>query len=116
MDEILRYPIDESEVINMLEDAIFDADLKYTCKDLYAAGIETERELRVAILKSIQVIKQAGLSPQQHFKHLYVTNIETGKTFNDWRISKMGLLLVLMHASGNNQLLNKWKIEIARKF
>lgn len=116
MMEILKYPLSENEIIGLFEEAMYDSSLKYTCKDLLTAGIENETELGLAIIKSIQVIRQSGLIPQHHFKHLFVTSIETGKTFNDWRMSRMGFLLVLMHSGGRNELVNKWKIKMASAY
>ena len=114
MMEIVKYPANEDDFINLFADAMHDAELRYTCHDLFVSGIDSEAEMGAAILKSIQVIKQVGLLPQHHFKHRFVTSIETGEVYNDWRISKMGFLLVLMHATGNSPLLNKWKIEMAK--
>jgi hypothetical protein len=114
MADILKYPVYEDELISFFADAIHDNELKYNCKDLYYAGIENDNELGDAILKSIQVIKQAGLLPHHHFKHMYVTELDTGNTYNDWRISRMGFLLILMHATGNSPVLNKWKIEMIK--
>jgi hypothetical protein len=114
MKDIVKYPIVDDDFIDLLSEAMYDAELKYSCNDLFMAGIESEEEMGIAILKSIQVINQVGLVPQHHFKHLFVTSIETGKIYNNWRMSRMGFLLVLMHASGNNPLLNKWKIEMVK--
>jgi hypothetical protein len=114
MADLVKYPIIEDELISYFTGALNARELKYSCDDLYNAGIENDFELGGAILKSIQVLKQAGLQPQHHFKHIYVTELDTGKTYNDWRISKMGFLLVLIHSTGSNQILNKWKIEMVK--
>jgi hypothetical protein len=114
MTAILKYPLTENELINRLSDKIHDLDLKYNCHDLYRAGIENETELKVAILKSIRVINQSGLAPQHHFKHIYITELDSGKTYSDWRMSRMGFLLTLIYSNANNHLINKWKIEILK--
>jgi hypothetical protein len=114
MKGILKYPVTEDDFIILFMEAMYDAELKYSCNDLFIAGIDNEAEIGLAILKSIQAIYQAGLMPEHHFKHRFVTNIATGDTYSDWRISRMGFLLVIMHATGNNPLLNKWKIEMAK--
>lgn len=116
MMEIIKYPLSENEMNRLFEEAIYDSGLKYTCKNLFTAGVENEAELVMAIIKSIQVVRQSGLTPQHHFKHLFVTSIETGKTFNDWRMSRMGFLLVLMHSGGNSELVNRWKIKMASAY
>jgi len=114
MADILKYPINEDEFFSFFADAVHEKELNYNCSDLYFAGVENDIELGAAILKSIQVLKQSGMLPQHHFKHIYVTELDTGKTYNDWRISKMGFMLVLMHATVNSPVLNKWKIEMVK--
>lgn len=66
-------------------------------------------------MRGIQSVNQAGLEPQRHFKHVFSTNIETGEIVHDWRMSKIGFLLALMSATGNNSMLNKMKIEIIKQ-
>ena len=114
MMEIVKYSALEDDIVHILAEAIYDSELIYTCNDLFVSGIESEAEMKSAISKSIQVIKQAGLLPQHHFKHYFVTSTISGEVYTDWRISKMGFLLILMHATGNNPLINKWKIEMVR--
>lgn len=114
MDEIVKYSSYKNVFLDHFIDAFYDCELKYSCKDLFNAGVDNEKELEEAILKSMKVIKKVGLSPKQHFKHFYVTNIETGEIYNDWHMSKMALSLVLMHVSGNTPLLNKIKIEMVK--
>ncbi len=114
MEEIVKYFANDNDLLDFFADAIYESDLKYSCKDLFNAGVDNEAELGDAILKSMKVIKKVGLRPKQHFKHLFVTNIDTGEVYNDWHMSKMGLSLVLMHVSGNNPLLNKIKMEMVR--
>lgn len=116
MSEIDKYPFEDNSANNVFVDNILESELKYSCKDLYKAGIDNEAEMKNAILKGIQTIKQAGLIPQYHFKHIFVTSIETGKVYNDWRMSRIGFLLSIMNASGNNPTLNNMKIEIAKCF
>ncbi len=114
MNKLIKYPVDEKDFFDQFREALYDTELTYNCHDLLVAGIDSEPEMRIAILKSIQLIKRAGLVPKQHFKHCFVTSVESGKIYNDWRISRMGFLLTLLHAADDNPLLDKWRIEIVR--
>lgn len=112
--EMVRYSYTEEDLFESFAEAIYDSELKYCCNDLYKTGIDDEADMSMAILKSMQVLGHAGLLPRHHFKHIFVTNINEGNIYSDWRMSKMAFLLVLMHANGNNPLLNKWKIEMVK--
>ncbi len=114
MDELIKYPLTEGEFIRLFRDAVYESELKFSCNDLKNAGIESDSEICTVLLKSIKSLKQAGLMPNHHFKHVYITELTTGITYHDWRISKMGFLLALIHSTGNNPVLNRWRIEMVR--
>lgn len=115
MNDIVKYSISKFDSIDLFIEAVHDRELKYSCYDLTNAGVETEAEIRLVIMRAMQSLNQAGLDPQHHFKHIFSTNIETGEIAHDWRMSKIGFLLALMSATGNNMLLNKMKIEIIKQ-
>jgi hypothetical protein len=114
MNNIVKYSISKFDSIDFFIEAVHDSEFKFSCNDLITAGIETDTEIGMVIRKGIQSVIQAGLDPQHHFKHIFSTNIETGEIVHDWRMSKIGFLLALMSATGNNPLLNKMKIEILK--
>ncbi len=115
MNYLSKYSVSTIEGIDFFIEAVHDSELKYCCNDLRNAGIETDTEIGLVIMRGIHSVNQAGLSPQHHFKHVFSTDIETGEIVHDWRMSKTGFLLALMSATDNNPLLNKIKIEIVKQ-
>jgi len=107
---------DEDEMLANLEDAILHAELKYDCRDLYGLGIDSLNEVEAAIRNSIGILLRAGLSPQQHFRYVFLTDIESGKTFHNWEMSKLGFLLTLLNIQNNNPQFDRLKIEILNRF
>ena len=115
MNNLIKYSISTIEGIDYFLEAIHDSELKYGCNDLRNAGIETDTEIGLVIMRGIHSVNQAGFIPQHHFKHVFSTNIETGEIVHDWRMSKTGFLLALMSATESNPLLDKIKIEIIQQ-
>jgi hypothetical protein len=115
MNDLTKYAISTIEGIDFFVEAVHDRELKYCCNDLHNAGIETDTEIGLVIMRGIHSVNQAGLFPQHHFKHVFSTDIETGEIVHDWRMSKTGFLLALMSATGSNPLLDKMKITIIKQ-
>jgi len=115
MNNLSKYSISTIEGIDFFVEAVHDSELKYCCNDLRHAGIETDTEIGLAIMRGIHSVNQAELIAQHHFKHVFSTNIETGEIVHDWRMSKTGFLLALMSATGSNPLLDKMKIEVVKQ-
>lgn len=115
MNGIKKFSILEDEMLNSLVEAIYDSELIYSSIDLYSLGIESPNEIDAAVMSAIQTIRRADLSPQQHFKYIYLTDIKSGNILHDWRMSKMGFLLTLLNANTTNSLINQLKIELINR-
>ncbi|MFN3557488.1 MAG: hypothetical protein ACK4VN_16130 [Bacteroidales bacterium] len=114
MNYMVKHPIPEVEFISYFKEALYDASLKYRCDDLFRAGFDDDAQISEAVLKSIQLLKQLDIPPHHHFRNIYITELETGKTYKDWRMSKAGFLLTVMNCSRNNPALSKWKMEMVK--
>lgn len=113
--QITHYTSEENDFFDQFAETLVNSELTYGCMDLRKTGIIDEADMAIAISKSMQTLQQAGIFPHHHFRHIFVTNIQTGNTYNDWRMSKTGFLLVLMHSSCKSPTLTKWKIEMVQK-
>lgn len=109
---IIKYPLTINEIISRFQEAVNDIDLFHTTADLYKAGIETESDLNEALLKTIHILCLANLDTSHYLKRIYVTDIESGKTYLDWRMDKMIFSLVILNAEGQNSIILQWKKKI----
>jgi hypothetical protein len=106
----------EDEMLANLKDAILHSELKYTCRDFYGLGVDSLNEVEAAIQYSIQILLRADVSPQQHFRYVFLTDIESGKVFHNWEMSNLGFLLTLLNIQNKNPQFDRLKIEILNQF
>ncbi|MFQ3578646.1 MAG: hypothetical protein SNJ71_00720 [Bacteroidales bacterium] len=109
---IIKYPLPINEIISRFQEAVNDVDLCYRTSDLYRAGVETEAELNDALLKTIHILRLANLDTTRYLKRIYVTEIDSGKTYIDWRMNKISFFFVLLNAEGQNSIILQWKKKI----
>ncbi|WP_159518015.1 hypothetical protein [Sunxiuqinia indica] len=112
MKSLIKYPEIETDMLRALIEGLHDRELRYSCTDLYDAGLRDEHELAEAIRHANHTLFCAGLNPQHYIKPIFVTNIENGDTYHDWKMSQTGFLLVFLSANESNKLFNRYKIEI----
>lgn len=109
---IQKYPLPIDEIISRFKEAVNDIELCYTISDLYRAGIETENDLNKALQKTIHILHLANLDTTHYIKKIYVTEIDSGKTYIDWRMNKISFFFVLLNSECQNSLILQWKKKI----
>jgi len=115
MTNLVKYPEIDHEMLALLEDALYDTELKFSCADLYSIGIDNSSEVLSAVMRGIQTLNRANALAQRHIKHIFLTDVESGKTCHDWKMSKLGFLLVALSAKGNNPEFNRFKINLIKR-
>ncbi|WP_339737547.1 hypothetical protein [uncultured Sunxiuqinia sp.] len=115
MKSLIKYPEIETDLIRRLIEGFHDQELHYSCADLYDAGLCDSSQLAEAIRYANQTLFRAGLNPQHYIKPIFVTNIENGETYRDWKMSQAGFLLVFLSAQESNRLFNRYKIELINR-
>jgi hypothetical protein len=110
--KIIKYPLPINEIVSRFEDVVNDCALCYRTVDLYKAGVETEADLNEALLKTIQILHKANLDTALYLKRIYVTEIESGKIYLDWRMSKIAFFFTILNAESQNPLILRWKKKI----
>ncbi|WP_299577113.1 hypothetical protein [uncultured Sunxiuqinia sp.] len=115
MKDLIHYPPNEVEWLNTLDELVHDRELKYRCTDLYKAGVEDETELLSAIRHANQSLFRSGLNPHHYIKPLFVTAVESGQTYHDWKMSAAGFLLVLFSANQSSRKFNRFKIALINR-
>ncbi|MCO5259601.1 MAG: hypothetical protein M9916_05610 [Crocinitomicaceae bacterium] len=109
---IIKYPLPINEIINRFHEAVNDCELRYRTSDLYKAGFETEADLNEALLKTIHILRMANLDTTHYLKRIYVTEIESGKTYIDWRMNKLAFFFVILNSECQNSIILQWKKKI----
>jgi hypothetical protein len=111
---IVKYPLPIHEIISRFQEVVNDSELCYRTIDLYKAGVETEKDLNEALLKTIHILRVANLNTTQYLKRIYVTEIESGKTYLEWRMNKLAFFLAILNAESQNPIILKWKEKIIK--
>lgn len=109
---IIRYPLSVNEIISRFQEAANDVELRYRTTDLYRAGIETETDMNEALLKTVHTLRLANLDTTQYLKRIYITEIESGKTYLDWRMNKLAFFFVILNSECQNSIILHWKKKI----
>lgn len=109
---IIRYPLSVNEIISRFQEAANDVELRYRTTDLYRAGIETETDMNEALLKTVHTLRLANLDTTHYLKRIYITEIESGKTYLDWRMNKLAFFFVILNSECQNSIILHWKKKI----
>lgn len=115
MKGLIKYPEFEADMLRALDEGFHDRELTYSCADLYDVGLCDAHKLTEAIRCANHTLFCAGLNPQHYIKPIFVTNIENGETFHDWKMSQPGFLLVFLSANESNRRFNRYKIELINR-
>ncbi len=110
--KVVKYPLPVNEIIDRFQEVLKDKDLVFRTSDLYKAGIENQDVLNEALLKTIHILRLANLNTSHYIKRIYVTDIENGNTYLDWRMNKMTFFFVILNAESQNPVIVKWKSKI----
>lgn len=109
---IAKYPLPVNEIISRFKDAVNEIEFRYQKADLYRAGIETETDLNKALLKTVHTLRLANLDTTHYLKRIYITEIESGKTYLDWRMNKLAFFFVILNSECQNSIILQWKKKI----
>jgi hypothetical protein len=109
---ITKYPLPVNEIISRFQEAVNDVELCYGTTDLYRAGIESYTDIHEALLKSIHILHLANLDTTKFLKRIYITDIESGNTYSDWRMNKLTFFFVILNSECQNSIILQWKKKI----
>ncbi|KOH45561.1 hypothetical protein [Sunxiuqinia dokdonensis] len=115
MKALIKYPEIDLDMLSRLIDGFHDRELRYSCADLYDAGLRDSHQLAEAIRCANQTLFRAGKNPQHFIKPIFVTTIENGETHSDWKMSPAGFLLVFLSAKESTRLFSQHKLELINR-
>ena len=102
-------------VLEAFEEAIEYRGLQFSGQSLYDFGFRDESEILSAINRAIIVCRGAQLNPKKHFRYYYKVSPEGRGTSREWRISRLGLLLVLCNGDPGNPVVGAFQLDLCRK-
>lgn len=110
--KIAKYPLPKNEIISRFQETIHDLDLKYTTADLFKAGIESQKDLNQAMLKTVHALHKSEIEITRYLKRIYITDIESGETHIDWKMNKLTFFFVILNSESQNATILQWKQKI----
>jgi hypothetical protein len=99
-----------SGLLDEMEDKLSDKELTHYASWLLEKGLHDETELEDAMRKAITALSAANLSATKHFKKVFICC--SGELKRDWRVSDLGLRLIMMNADVSNPVVARLQIEI----
>lgn len=110
---ITRYSYNNNFSFDEFEDAVTNAALLYSTEHLLLTGLTTAEDIFKAIQQSIRVCALTGEKSSHHFKRIYVFDSSTGALHSDWRMSRKGFNLVVIHSPLLNEHIARWHWQLA---
>lgn len=92
------------------------ADTQLTCyaSDLFQQrGCDTLNELSQAIRRATEVCTSMHLPLQENFKVVYRSR--NGEVVQDWRLSPMAYLLMVLNANSQNDVVARTQVEMVKR-
>lgn len=97
------------------QEAIYNSNLNYSLRHLTFAEDNSPKNILEAIQKSMKVCELAGIQSKHHFKKIYIYDDNLHTLCVDWRMSKKGFNLMVMHFPSLNQDKARWFWELSSK-
>jgi hypothetical protein len=94
------------------EEALYDSMLLYSLRHLAFTGHAPTQSMLDTLQKALQVCYLAGINSKQHFKQIYVFDVNTGQLYVDWLMSKKGFNLMVMQSPSLNHDMARWLWEL----
>ncbi|MCX2741886.1 hypothetical protein [Pontibacter anaerobius] len=96
-------------------DSLADKELTCYASDLLQQhGCESMVELSQAIKRATEVCTSMHLPLRENFKPVYRSR--NGEVVQDWRLSPMAYMLMVLNADARNDLVARTQLEMVRRF
>lgn len=101
-------------VLEAFEEALENRGLLYSTQSLYRCGFRDDSEILSAINRAVIICRGAQLNPGKHFRYYYKVSPEGHETTREWRMSKLGLFLVLCNGDPRNTFVGAFQLDLCR--
>ncbi|ARS37745.1 hypothetical protein CA264_06185 [Pontibacter actiniarum] len=95
-------------------DSLAEKQLTYYATDLLQQrGCNTMDELSNAVRRATEVCNSMHLPLRENFKVVYRSR--NGEVMQDWRLSPMAYMLMVLNANSQNDLVARMQVEMVRR-
>jgi hypothetical protein len=109
--ELIRYGFGLHSVADDFEDLLRSLELTYSTRHLAAAGL-TASEIGMAITAAIRVCRLNQIDPTNHFRSRYIFDERKHDLYTEWRMTRQGFALAIMHAPNITPAIARWQWEL----
>jgi hypothetical protein len=102
-------------VLEAFEEALENRGLIYSTESLYRMGFRDDAEILSAINRAVIICRGSELNPKRHFRYYFKVSPEGLETTREWRISKLGLFLILCNGDPQNPFVRAFQLDMCRK-
>jgi len=107
------WELEENQFLARLRQGIEESQLIYTASQLKEVlQLESQEEIHRAIQKAINIFNTLNFNSKKHFKQVYCAQNNTISI--DWKLSRLGYLLVLINCDSEHPLVAKAQMELIR--
>ncbi len=104
----------QSNLINSFLDSLAERNLKYYASDLLEKhGCKNHEELDQAVKRATEVCSCMHLPLNENIKAVYRS--QNGQVVQDWRMSPMAYMLLVINADSRNQLVAQMQVELVKR-
>lgn len=104
---------DKNDAIEHFLDVFYSKNLTFLASDLLDKGVELN-DLQQSLKKAIIAAKTLDLNISHHFKPVYTH--KNNLLLKDFKLSKLGFVLVMLNANPNNVLIANLQLALAKMF
>ena len=108
---VIRYGIGLHNLADNFSDMLRSIEFIYSTRHLAAAGL-TPAEIGIAITNAMKVCRINDIDPSDHFRTLYIFSEKNHDTYTEWRMTRQGFALSIMHAPNINPAIARWQWEL----
>jgi hypothetical protein len=101
---------------DLLEEAMSERQFFFNASSLRNIGFNSPVEIAEAVERAISVCNCSGLSANEHFKAVYLSDNDSHTLCKDWRLSRFGYTLVMLNGSCENPVVGRLQIEMLKKY
>jgi hypothetical protein len=101
-------------LINGFLDSVAERNLKFYASDLLEKhGCQSREELGQAVKRATEVCSCLHLPLQENIKAIY--RAQNGQLVQDWRLSPMAYMLLVINADSRNELVAHLQVELIKR-
>ena len=103
-----------NSLINNFLDSMAERNLTFYASDLLEKhGCQSREELGQAVKRTTEVCSCMHLPIQENIKTVYRS--QNGQAVQDWRLSPMAYMLLVINADSRNQLVAQLQVELIKR-